>query len=200
MIRLLFVGDGQRDAALGPALVGNLLRAEVQGGFRAWARVNAAGKGYDRKLLFALRQARDDGYAGVVATIDRDSSRGSERLRSLKRGLERDRFRQAPLPTALGCADPHAEAWLLDDPVAVREALGLPGSHAIPSVARESDPKRALQALHDASGSGASPSAVCAAIAARLVLARCAQRRATGLASFATEVEVELGPLRGRSA
>ncbi len=202
MIRLLFVGDGPRDEAMTPVLVRRLLRDKARShddGFRAWARINAVGKGYDRKLMFALRQARDGDYHGVVATIDRDASRGRERFKSLVAGRARDREMQPPLPTALGCADPHAEAWLLDDPVAVRDVLGLPPAQEIPDVVRETDPKQALCELqaksaraHDA------PALICGEIAARLELSRCAHRRETGLQAFASDVEDELGPLRTR--
>ena len=131
MIRLLFVGDGERDAAMNPPLVEVLTGAEVEATTRPWARLNV--RGYDRKLRFAIRQARDEGLQGVVATIDRDKSSGHDRLRELKAGRTRDRETAPPLPAALGAANPHAEAWLLDDPVAVRTVLGLDNDAAIVS-------------------------------------------------------------------
>lgn len=203
MIRLLFVGDGPRDEAMTPVLVRRLLRGEAQShddGFRAWARINAVGKGYDRKLMFALRQARDGDYHGVVATIDRDASRGRERFKSLVAARARDREMRPALPTALGCADPHAEAWLLDDPVAVREVLALPGAREIPNVAREADPKQALCELQALSArADDAPARICGEIAACLEISRCAHRRATGLEAFARDLEEELGALRSRA-
>jgi hypothetical protein len=148
MIRLLFVGDGDRDAATNPHLVERLISKPVTPAAIPWPRLNRAGRGYDRKLLFALRHARDAGLAGVVATIDQDKSPGRERLRSMEAARARDRETAAPLPTALGCADPHAEAWLLDDPVAVRAALRLDTRALIPNVRKTKSPKGEIALLH----------------------------------------------------
>ena len=76
MIRLLFVGDGDRDAATNPHLVATIVGTEVEPATTSWPRLNEAGKGYDRKLLFAIRDARDKGLEGVVATVDQDKSPG----------------------------------------------------------------------------------------------------------------------------
>ena len=70
MIRLLFVGDGERDAATNPHLVERLVSSPIEPRAIPWPRLNHAGRGYDRKLLFALRQARQEGLAGVVAAIE----------------------------------------------------------------------------------------------------------------------------------
>ena len=143
MIRILFVGDGPADEVTTPPLVRTILeREDVRAEARAWARLHAAGRGYDRKLLFALRAARAGGLSGVVATIDQDRSAGRERLRSLEAARVRDRQTDPPLPAALGCADPHAEAWLLDDPVAVRSVLRLPGDARVPKSGTSTAPRR----------------------------------------------------------
>ena len=194
MIRLLALGDGVRDAAMTPALVEHLLGARFEWRFEPWRRLH--GKGYENKLLFALVQARDDGQAGVVATVDRDNSSSDERLRELQQGRERDRTDRPALPAALGCADPHAEAWLLDDPVAVREVLDLPPTAPVANVRKVSYPKHEVERLHAGSSrSHEQPRMICAEIAARLDPARCAHAGETGLAAFVTDVQVELGPL-----
>jgi hypothetical protein len=81
MIRLLFVGDGERDAATNPHLVSTIIGAPVAPATTGWPRLSRAGSGYDRKLLFAIRTARHTGLDGVVATVDRDKSRRWDRLR-----------------------------------------------------------------------------------------------------------------------
>jgi hypothetical protein len=194
MIRLLFVGDGERDAAINPYLVTVITGALVDPTTTPWARLNVPGKGYDRKLLFAIAQARQDGLEGVVATVDRDKSRGRDRLRDLQAGRAKDREKHPPLPTALGLADPHAEAWLLDDPVAVRSALRV--EVEIPTVRRVDSPKDEIGRLHQASPRCDEPIRIMLIeIAQALSVARCQHGRETGFSQFAQDVHDEIGPL-----
>jgi|WetSurMetagenome_2_1015567.scaffolds.fasta_scaffold286305_1 hypothetical protein len=196
MIRLLFVGDGERDAATNPHLVGRLVSSPIEPRAIPWPRLNQAGRGYDRKLLFALHQAREEGLDGVVATIDQDKSPGRDRLRSMESARVRHRETAAPLPTALGCADPHAEAWLLDDPVAVRMALRLDTHAPIPTVRKTKNPKGEIDALHAGSArSSESIRTVLVDIARSLDPARCQHARETGFEHFTKEVKDEIGPL-----
>ncbi|MCW8141553.1 MAG: hypothetical protein KIT58_21835, partial [Planctomycetota bacterium] len=197
-VPIMVVSDGPRDAAMLPPLVSTILGAEVQAvASRAWSSVVLRrGGGYDRKLRFVLREALDQGARGVVATVDRDRAPRRSRLADLVAG--RDAERQDPrspvaqLPTALGEADPHAEAWLLDDPKAVRAALGLDGRAEVPNV-RRSSPKDALDALF--AGSDERPLDLLAAVAREVDPGRCAHARETGLEAFCAEVRRELGPL-----
>jgi hypothetical protein len=196
MIRLLFVGDGERDAATNPHLVTIITGARVDPTTRPWPRLHAAGRGYDRKLLFAIAQARHDGLHGVVATVDRDTSPGRDRLRDLEAGRTRDREKHAPLPTALGVADPHAEAWLLDDPVAVRTTLRLPGDLQVPTVRQVDSPKSEIGRLHRASPRSGEPVLVMLAeIARSLSIDRCQHGHETGFSHFVEDVRREIGPL-----
>lgn len=196
MIRLLFVGDGERDAVTNPHLVKVITGASVEPTTRPWARLNGAGRGYDRKLLFALLQARQAGLEGVVATVDRDTSSGKDRLRELQAARTRDREKRAPLPTALGAADPHAEAWLLDDPVAVRTVLGLRVDLDIPTVRHAKSPKGEIARLHAASPRVNEPvRGLLAEMARSLSIDRCQHRRETGFAHFVQDVRDEIGPL-----
>ena len=182
MICLFFVGDGARDEATVPPLVRTILQIDFSTLFQPWARLHAAERrgrpgrrlrGYGRKLLYAIRAAR---------AADRQ---------------------QAPsLPTALGEAKPHAEAWLLDDPAAVREALELPGNAPIPSVRQSRHPKDTLHGLWERSprrkaGPEEREIAVLQDIARRVDSTRCAHRRQTGFQAFVTEVRHELGGLAG---
>jgi hypothetical protein len=196
MIRLLFVGDGERDAATNPYLVTVITGAQVDPTTRPWARLHEVGRGYDRKLLLAIPQARQDGLDGVVATVDRDTSPGRDRLRDLQAGRTRDREKQVPLPTALGVADPHAEAWLLDDPVAVRTTLRLPPDLHIPSVRQVESPKSEIGRLHRTSPRSDEPiRTLLIEIAQSLSLDRCQHAGETGFTRFAEDVRHEIGPL-----
>ncbi len=196
MIRLLFVGDGDRDAATNPHLVATLIGAEVEPDAIPWPRLNEAGRGYDRKLLFAIREARQKGLAGVVATIDKDRSPGQDRLRSMQAARAKDRETAAPLPTALGCADPHAEAWLLDDPVAVRTVLGLANSAAVPNVRKVASPKNEITGLHTTSPRAGEPiMTILTDLAKTLDSTRCQHAGETGFASFKDDVHDEIEPL-----
>jgi len=196
MIRLMFVGDGDRDAAMNPPLVQTLLQAEIEATSGAWARLHKGGRGYDRKLLFAIRQARDEGLQGVVATVDQDKSRGRDRLRDMRAARTRDRETAAPLPAALGCANPHAEAWLLDDEMAVRTVLKLDARIAIPNVRKAQYPKDELTGLHTQSPRAGTPiRAILVEIARNIDPARCPHRNETGFAQFVDEVRDEIGPL-----
>ncbi len=196
MIRLLFVGDGERDAATNPHLVSTIISAPVDATARPWARLNQAGRGYDRKLLFAIRQARQNGRDGVVATVDRDTSPGRDRIRDLQAARTKDRETHPALPTAIGAADPHAEAWLLDDPHAVKTALRLPAETHIPTVRHVASPKAEVGRLHRTSPRCDEPIGVLLVeIAQALVPTRCQHGRETGFAQFADDVRREIGPL-----
>ena len=196
MIRLLFVGDGERDAATNPHLATVITGASVDPTTKPWARLNEAGRGYDRKLLFAILQAREASLDGVVATVDRDTSHGRDRLRDLQAARAKDREKHAPLPTALGFADPHAEAWLLDDPVAVRTALRLPADLDIPTVRQVKSPKSEIARLHATSPRSREPvRAVLVGIARSLSVDRCQHGRETGFSHFVDDVRDEIGPL-----
>jgi len=204
MRKLRIVGDGQRDAATIPALLRGLLKAEFASRTTPWPRLHRGEKkahsfhlkGYGLKLWYVLREARTDGHDGVVATVDADKDRAREKLTQLKQAREADRVRWAPLPTALGEARPHNEAWLLDDPVGVREGLALAKDHLIPNVREVSSPKDELAGLQQASPrSDERPLDVWAGIAACVDERRCNHKTETGFEAFAREVRAELGPL-----
>ena len=204
MIRVHIVGDGDRDGATVPPLVSNILGVEVEGVFFPWnslpedkkgrkLRMNTTG-GYARKIAFAIERARSDRAAGMVAIVDRDVEPAGDRLNKLRSGRETDRLASAPIPTAIGEAVPHGEAWLLNDRVAVRDSLYLEDRHL--HATDESDPKSALDAL--ISGSPRREDRrleVLRDIAGRVDRSRCPNSDRTGFASFADEVRHEFRDL-----
>jgi hypothetical protein len=194
MIRILFVGDGERDAATVPHLVARILGVSVEAHTIHWKslRVN----GYPRKVLFAARQARDAGAVGLVATVDADKDPQREKLRKLVEGRDADRASYPSFPIAFGEASPHGEAWLLDDDVAVRSALGLDPQVKIPTVRQVSSPKETLEELRrECEEGGGNICDVLAAIAQLVDPRRCVRAKETGFHSLQEEVRRELGQL-----
>ena len=196
MIRILFVGDGERDAVTVPRIVERTIGFPVEEDSHHWARLHHAGRGYGRKLRFAVRQARDLARQGLVATVDGDKG-GVRRLRELRETRERDRAEFPAFPTALGCAMPHGEAWLLDDPVAVRQVLAVPAHFNVPPVTKTPNPKKALEDLLSQSPRRDDrPTVVWQDIARALEPQRCTHAAETGFRNFVRDVHDELGPLR----
>jgi hypothetical protein len=164
--------------------------------------LHRAGRGYARKLRYALRQARDIEAEGLVATVDADAEkkRGT-RLRKMKevRKKDRERANLPVLPTALGEAVPHGEAWLLDDPVAVRRVLNLSEDERVPTIKRAKNPKKALHDLLAQSERAEDrPLAVWAEIAREVDPERCKHAKGTGFGAFINDVHEELDPLEAR--
>jgi hypothetical protein len=206
MIRLLFVGDGPRDEASLPPLVGTILNTKIdnESGFRAWKSIRVGG--YPKKLLFAIRIVRDRRLPGLVAVVDSDRQPARHRLRELIAARKKDRESTAPVPTALGEARPNVDAWLLDDATAVRDALQLSGNVPIPPVDKTPDPKAALNELishsldmelqlnRDTSASHTLP--LLSEIAAQIAPNRCKRAKATGFHAFEQDVLTEFATLR----
>ena len=110
-------------------------------------------------------------------------------------GRERHRSKNAPFPIALGEADPHFEAWLLDDPAGVRRALGLPGEIDVVNVMKSPYPKDDLDQLIVKASRTDTRISCLAQIAACVDVSRCNHAKQTGLHAFVNEVRTELGPL-----
>ena len=198
-LRLFFVGDGERDAETVPRLVERILGTDVDGETDKWARLHG-GKGYGRKLRYAIRQAKAQGLHGLVVTLDRDKTPRSERLGKLKEAREADRHLDVFVPTAVGEARPHGEAWLLDDQAAVREALGLPSDTDVPTGKSVKNPKKELHKLLKQSPRRKErPLVVFPEIATLVELPRCPHAEQTGFKDFSEEVVRELGSLAAGS-
>jgi hypothetical protein len=196
MISLLVIGDGARDSAVLPHLIAAVLGSPIQPTTRQWSRLNKP-SGYDKKLLYHIREACDLELNGVVAVVDADRDRAGNRMRALRAGRENHRAQHAPVPTALGCADPHGEAWLLDDPVAVRTGLKLPATTPVPTV-RNAIPKDALEALHRESPERERERTdVWGSIAAAVVMERCDHSRETGFPRVPTRGPGRINNING---
>lgn len=193
MTRLLFVGDGARDEAILPPLVSTILNACLTPEFDAWARLNSAGRGYDRKLRYQILRARDRDCVGVVAVVDQDKDRQGRRLRSLRQSRDEFKMQHRYVPTAVGEAIPHGEAWLIDDPKAVRSGMGLATDTEVPAWRERDDCKSLLETLHaGCPRRNDSARQIWANIAAEIDPARFLHPGETGFEAFAADVRAEL--------
>jgi hypothetical protein len=132
----------------------------------------------------------------MVATVDSDRSAPRKRLDEIRLGRSEDRQdpRASPMPAALGEAVPHLEAWLLDDPVAVRNVLRFSNEKDIPNV-QAVLPKDTLNNLIVESERDEHPTQVLAEIANELDRGRCNHSCDNGLDDFVRDVRAELGQL-----
>ncbi len=201
MTRISFLLDGERDELAVPNLVTTLIHKEVsvaqttfwkQGKHLRTRRFHKLGRGYERTLKLVVRQAIDQDCDGVVAVIDRDKGKDA-RFAKLRAAREDGRAAQDRIPTAIGEANPHLEVWLLDDPKAVKTALGLHNSHEVPAVTKLDDsPKNTLDAMVRASSRAGEKFALIAGeIASEIDLGRCNHANHTGFADFADDVSAE---------
>src|SRR5262245_17579810 len=127
MIALHFVVDGDRDPAVVPYLVENILRVRVDRAATKWARLHQSefGGGFRKKIRFAMIQAKVEGRKGLVVTVDTDKAKAKDKLKDLRKARDEARKVDPFFPIVLGEANPHAEAWLLDDKVAVGKVLNM---------------------------------------------------------------------------
>jgi hypothetical protein len=198
MIRLLFVGDGDRDSATVPRIVETIVGTRIDPVTRNWARLH--GGGLRRKIRFGVLDAQACGALGTVMTLDRDRSPAGRRMRTLAECQAELRGEFPPFPIAFGCANPHGEAWLLADQAAVRNVLRLEAATAVPS-AKVGSPKASLESLLRTSArAGERPLEIWAEIAKALDPKRCAYQKDTGFRAFVKEIEEEIGPLTEKSS
>jgi len=202
MMHLHFVVDGPRDSGSIPRLVEKVVQRQVRESVIRWTKLHisdARGRrarrtqGYGPKLLLAIRAARDNGADGLVACVDRDTAPRGERLAALRAARTVDRQTNPPYPTALGEANPHAEAWLLDDPPAVRDALALDADVRIPTIRQTNSPKQTLNELIKTSRRRSeSPSVLLADIARLIEARRCMHAKETGFRAFVDDLRAEI--------
>jgi hypothetical protein len=130
-----------------------------------------------------------------VFTVDTDTDPKRKKLRQLCEAREEERACAPAFPMALGEAHPHAEAWLLDDRVAVGWALGLKADN-VPNVRKIDSPKQELEKLKKRSPrAGDHILQVLSAIAQLVEPSRCDHARETGFHGLVVEVRQELGVL-----
>jgi hypothetical protein len=147
MIDVFFVLDGPRDHVSVPPLVSRILGLKIRPQTTHWKRLRQKGNasGLSRQLLYAIREAQDAKTSSLVVVVDRDNSSKREKLKELIAA----RDRSPEFPVALGQADPHGEAWLLDDPVAVTRGLGLGTDVEIPNIRDVESPKDTIEVLRE---------------------------------------------------
>ncbi|MBL8880295.1 MAG: hypothetical protein JNG88_14370 [Phycisphaerales bacterium] len=201
-MKLLIVGEGDRDKAVLPHLVSKILDREISHSFEPWARLNSedvrTGPKYVRKLKMALIQAHKSGATAVAAVVDNDDSKGA-RLTALREARMLIEQNTVGPPMALGHADPHLEAWLLDDEKAVRTTLAFATNRAIRGVGSVKSPKEELNRLWEESprrrdNPSESSIDMLAALSRELSIDRCNQSIRTGLQDFADEVRTRITP------
>ncbi|MGL4554655.1 MAG: hypothetical protein ACRC33_26110 [Gemmataceae bacterium] len=189
MIVIHLVGEGERDAVVLPALLERLLGVKVAARFTAWAEIEIQGKGFEKKLLYAVRRAISAKVRLLVATVDTDKDARNDKLGRLRAAAEKDGQCGSLVHVAFGEATPHSEAWLLDDAVAVRTGLGLAGDHPVPVVTKTKYPKDAIEELRDASPHAEAPILdVLSRIAQLVEHGRCVHSRDTGFDQFTREL------------
>ncbi len=103
------------------------------------------------------------------------------------------------MPTALGQAIPHGEAWLLDDAEAVKKVLGLAAMEKVPGVKNKRGAKALLEEMLARSPrKGERPTEVWRELAGTIREKRCRAPRATGFAAFAADLRREFSSLAAR--
>ena len=190
MINIHFVGEGSRDEQSMPALVGSLTLTPFQATFSKWTRYRV--HSHRKKLLLALHLAREANADGLIASTDQDTV-GEAKLRELKEARDADLQDNPPLPTALAVPDPHFEAWLLDDKVAVQKVYGIP-TERIPNVDEVDNPKAELFALFRSSKpaeAGQTEFETLESLSSQLNPARCQHMQSTGLRAFLRDLKDE---------
>ena len=204
---LLIVGDGPRDGFSLPPLIANGLGRAITHRFQDWhyvtirdgARVRTGsrmqgGKTVRRKLLFLLQTVLADGFDGLVIVADRDTAARRDRLREMTdwRAAARAEPEYHAVPIALGEANRHVEAWLLDDAQTVQEVCRLAAGAKVPA-ADCRQPKATVDGLLFAAGFGLEDGL--AALAAGVVPDRCRRAGDTGLKQFLSDLRNEFAGL-----
>ena len=80
--QIYFVADGPRDEATLPPLVEHVTGVPCKATFSSWQSIKTH-RGYDRKVRYAIREAKSRGQEAVVAVVDRDSAKKRQRLSRL---------------------------------------------------------------------------------------------------------------------
>ncbi len=194
MINVHFVGEGPRDEQSMPALVASITKTPFQPTSSEWTKYRV--HSFRKKLVLALHLAREANADGLIASTDQDTA-GSAKTRELREARAADREVNPPLPTALAVPNPHFEAWLLDDKVAVQEVYGVPTEH-VPNVDEVDDPKAELSALFrscELATAGHTEFESLESISRKLNPTRCQHRQSTGLRAFLRDLKAEFRSL-----
>ena len=106
------------------------------------------GKGFERKALAAIVDAKARGALALVMVSDRDGEKNRARLSEMKKGRDAAARQGHLLPAALGQCIEKPEAWLLADSKALCEALNIKLPGAIPDPESIRDPKEHLAGFY----------------------------------------------------
>lgn len=157
--------------------------------------------GYAGKVRAAMVQADTEGFDALVFVMDRDRDAG--RPRELEKGRDAARLKQVTIPTAIGCCIETVEAWLLADPSAVSEVLGINSSEIPPNPetldGKEGSgqhPKDVMQRLQHAAPGESNWDEIYQEIAVKADLDRVARHCPRGFKPFLEELKC-CAPLAG---
>lgn len=199
MLSIFILGDGPLDNAMLPPIIKRVLDVETNPEFKAWKDIRLNRKsskgGYAAKLKYAIRRVKArDSLQAVIAVVDQDKDNKGTRIVNLKEARDADRHHN--IPTSVGRAIPHGEAWLIDDHEAVKQGLGLPADAKIPSVNKTNNPKNALnEILQDLNDNMKSRKYAYESIAMNVQLPRCRFPEKTGFSGFVEDLETEFACL-----
>ncbi|MBI5494281.1 MAG: hypothetical protein HY904_04590 [Deltaproteobacteria bacterium] len=190
-MHILGVGDGPRDQAIMEPILCTLAGMRVSVEFKTWKALRVGG--YAKAMKFVIREVFDAGarYGGVVAWAD-DDGVSENRLKQLRDGRNHS-APQFAVKAAVGVAVPHAEAWLLDDAVAIRQTLGLDSTVDVPRVTECAYPKTTLDALVKQAYVGEDVMDALPRIAEALDPTRMTHAKRTGFETFQTDFQEQFG-------
>ena len=191
MISIRLVAEGFRDEAIMRALIPQIIGHKVFILFKSLKEYHLDGMSLKKKYRFIATSMKVNREFFGIGLFDRDKNKRREGIREVKEALENVEGFNSLFHFAFGEADPHLEAWLLDDPVAIREALGLPPAVQIPSVDSVNDPKEEIEKLRKQGPEDVLEAEICKileAIAGKLTPKRCTRAKQTGFAQFQKEV------------
>lgn len=137
------------------------------------------GRGYYKRAVRWLLEARKRGYEGIVLIIDEDGQ--AQRVKEI---ADAQKYASGELPRAFGVAIRTFDAWMLADEQALTAALGRQIQRQ-PAPEGLKDPKQVCKDLHDSGKADMSQTQMYARIAELVDLSLVEQRCPRGFAPFA---------------
>lgn len=187
-MKVLLVSEGKHELTVSlETLVRRLSPHELeidhdkvsQGGVHAY---HGKGRGYYKRAIRWLLEARKRGYDGIVLVIDEDGQ--AERVKEI---ADAQNYASSELPRALGVAIRTFDAWMLADEQSLTAVLGCKIQRQ-PEPEGVKDPKRACKDLRDACEADLSQTQMYVRIAELVELSLLEQRCPRGFAPFAERV------------
>ena len=140
------------------------------------------GKGYFKRAVRWMFEARNKGYDALILVIDQDGV--PQRTREIDEAQE---FAGVPVRRALGVAIKTFDAWMLADEKALTEVLGYPVARQ-PDPEKITDPKSVCHSLLDGAEQDMKPAEMYASVAEIIDLHVLESRCRKGFAPFAQRV------------